>query len=54
MNPRRAWDFLRSRFGLSLVFVAAVFAGSWFIGRHEHSNTNPATFRVFRTNTVIQ
>lgn len=34
MNPRRIWDFLRSRFGLFVVFVAALFIGSWLIGRH--------------------
>lgn len=35
MNPRRFTQFLRSRFGLFLVFVAALFIGVWFFGRHQ-------------------
>ena len=35
MNPRRFMLFLRSRFGLFLVFVAALFIGVWFFGRHQ-------------------
>ena len=35
MNPRRFTQFLRGRFGLFLVFVAALFIGVWFFGRHQ-------------------
>jgi len=35
MNPRRLMQFLRSRFGLFLIFVAALFVGVWFFGRHQ-------------------
>src|SRR3984957_18955003 len=35
MNPRHFTQFLRSRFGLFLIFVAALFIGVWFFGRHQ-------------------
>jgi hypothetical protein len=35
MNPRRLLLFLRSRFGLFLIFVAILFVGVWFFGRHQ-------------------
>lgn len=46
MNPRRAWDFLRSRFGLFLAFVAVVFIASWFFGRHEVRERQAARLAV--------
>lgn len=38
MNPRRLWEFLRSRFGLFVIFIVAIFAGSWLLGRHALTN----------------
>ena len=35
MNPRNVGNFLRSRFGLFVVFVAALFSGLWIYGAHQ-------------------
>ncbi len=35
MNPRRLADFLRSRFGLFVIFVAVLFIGLWLYSRHR-------------------
>jgi len=35
MNPRRFTLFLKSRFGLFLIFVAVLLVGVWFFGRHQ-------------------
>jgi len=35
MNPRRFTQFLKSRFGLFLLFVVALLSGVWFFGRHQ-------------------
>jgi hypothetical protein len=35
MNPRRVVDFLKSKFGLFVVFVAVLFTGLWIFGRHQ-------------------
>jgi len=35
MNPRKVWDFLRSKFGLFVVFVIVLFSGLWLYGRQQ-------------------
>jgi hypothetical protein len=35
MNPRSVGNFLRSRFGLFVVFVAVLFSGLWIYGAHQ-------------------
>lgn len=35
MNPRRIVEFLKSKFGLFVVFVVVLFTGLWFYGRHQ-------------------
>ena len=46
MNPRRLGDFLKSKFGLFVVFVVVLFSGLWIYGRHqtkEHDAAKLAT-----------
>ena len=48
MNPRSAWQFLTSKFGLFLVFLAVLFVGLWIFGRqqaaaHESSRVAQST-----------
>ena len=46
MNPRSAWQFLTSKFGLFLVFLAVLFVGLWIFGRQQasaHENNRVAT-----------
>jgi hypothetical protein len=35
MNPRKITDFLKSKFGLFVVFVVVLFSGLWMYGRHQ-------------------
>jgi len=35
MNPRRIADFLKSKFGLFVVFVITLFGGVWLYGSHQ-------------------
>jgi hypothetical protein len=35
MNPRSIGNFLKSKFGLFLVFVAVLFSGLWIYGRQQ-------------------
>ena len=35
MNPRRVVDFLKSKFGLFVLFVVVLFTGLWIYGRHQ-------------------
>lgn len=35
MNPRKITDFLKSKFGLFVVFVVVLFGGLWMYGRHQ-------------------
>jgi len=35
MNPRRIAEFLKSKFGLFVVFVIVLFSGLWIYGRHQ-------------------
>jgi len=35
MNPRSLGNFLKSKFGLFVVFVAVLFSGLWIYGRHQ-------------------
>jgi hypothetical protein len=35
MNPRKLWEFLTSKFGLFLVFLAVLFTGLWIYGSRQ-------------------
>jgi hypothetical protein len=35
MNPRNVGNFLRSKFGLFVVFIVVLFSGLWIYGRHQ-------------------
>lgn len=35
MNPRKITDFLKSKFGLFVVFVVVLFSGLWVYGQHQ-------------------
>jgi len=35
MNPRKISDFLKSKFGLFVVFVVVLFSGLWLYGQHQ-------------------
>lgn len=35
MNPRKIWEFLTSKFGLFLVFLAVLFTGLWIYGSRQ-------------------
>jgi hypothetical protein len=35
MNPRRIADFLKSKFGLFVIFVVILFSGLWIYGNHQ-------------------
>lgn len=35
MSPRKAWEFLTSKFGLFLVFLAVLFVGLWIFGNRQ-------------------
>jgi hypothetical protein len=35
MNPRKITDFLKSKFGLFVIFVVVLFGGLWMYGQHQ-------------------
>lgn len=42
MNPRSIGNFLKSKFGLFVVFVIVLFSGLWIYGRHQASEREAA------------
>lgn len=42
MNPRKLWDFLKSKFGLFVVFLAVLFTSLWLYGRHQAEKRSSA------------
>ena len=46
MNPRKIWDFLRSKFGLFVVFVVVLFVGLWLYGRQHDQRQQAANLVV--------
>ena len=42
MNPRNLGNFLKSKFGLFVMFVVALFSGLWIYGQHQASEREAA------------
>jgi len=52
MNPRRLKDFLTSKFGLFVMFVAALFSGLWVYGRNQAEQKQTARLAAHRSAKV--
>jgi len=52
MNPRSLGNFLKSKFGLFVVFVAVLFSGLWIYGRHQAGERNAAKLAAQDTKKI--
>lgn len=52
MNPRSLGNFLKSKFGLFVVFVVVLFSGLWIYGRHQVSERDAAKLAVQDTKKI--
>lgn len=52
MNPRKCWEFLTSKFGLFLVFLAVLFAGLWIYGARQSEANRAAKLAAHSTKDV--
>lgn len=52
MNPRNVGNFLKSKFGLFVVFVIVLFSGLWIYGRHQMDVREAEKLRAQTTRKV--
>ena len=52
MNPRNLVNFLKSKFGLFIVFVVVLFSGLWIYGRHQAGEREAAKLAAQRNKKI--
>ncbi len=52
MNPRAVGNFLKSKFGLFVVFVVVLFSGLWIYGQHQSSEREAAKLATQRAKRI--